>query len=65
MNDIDELRDHLCCKIELDEYDDGHITVECTSCNKILFQIYPLLLPSAIAEQIRKKNGTRKNYHIS
>ena len=68
-NDIDELKNHLCCEIELDEYDDGHLTVECKSCNQILFKIYPLLLPDKIIQKIKKKeryNGrSRKNYHIS
>lgn len=65
LNDIDELRDHLYCQIELDEYDDGHLTVECTSCNKILLEIYPLLLPKIIKKQIRKHKVDRKNYRVS
>ena len=68
-NDIDELKIHLYCEIELDEYDDGHLTVECKTCNKVLFEIYPLLLPDKIVQKIKKKeryNGrSRKNYHIS
>lgn len=64
--DINEIKDHLCCEIELDEYTDGHISVECVSCGKVLFEIYPLILPKKIAQKIkRKESNGRKNYHIS
>ena len=68
-NDINELKSQLCCQLELDEYDDGHLSIECKTCNKVLFEIYPLLLPIAVMKKIKKKeryNGRiRKNYHIS
>ena len=58
---IDELRDHLNCEIEIDEYSDGHLTVECKTCNKILLHIYPLILP----QKLKGTKNALKNYHIS
>ena len=66
--DIKELREHLYCEIEIDEYDDGHFTIECMTCNKILLEIYPLILPTQIIHKIKKRkpfNGKfHKNYHV-
>jgi hypothetical protein len=61
INDIEELKKHIYCEIEIDEYDDGHLNIECMTCNKILLEIYPLLSSREIKERL--KNG--KNYHIS
>ena len=61
-SDIDEIKKHLCCQIEIEEYDDGHLTVECATCSKILFIIYPLVLPQQLKQEVKK--NVRKNYHI-
>ena len=58
--DIDKIREHLECQIEIEEYDDGHLTVECITCGKILLSLYPLILP----EKFKRKPYGQKNYHI-
>ena len=60
--DINEIKKHLCCQIEMDEYDDGHVTIECKTCNKILLRIYPLILPNQLNNEV--KQNVRKNYHV-
>ena len=59
---IDKLREHLYCEIELNEYDDGHFTVECISCNKILLKVYPRIPPHQIKERLLNDH---KNYYLS
>ena len=58
---IQEFREHLYCEIEIDEYNDGHFSIECKTCNKVLLSLYPLILPEKIKKEV--KHG-RKNYHI-